>query len=78
VKVASGRRRGPSARRSNGSKTIVAEPEIGEIYDGKVVKVMDFGAFVNFFGRRTVSFTFPNSRRVASARSPMSSRKATR
>jgi polyribonucleotide nucleotidyltransferase len=29
---------------------IVAEPEIGEIYDGKVVKVMDFGAFVNFFG----------------------------
>src|SRR6202044_1767872 len=31
-------------------KTIVAEPEIGEIYDGKVVKVMDFGAFVNFFG----------------------------
>jgi polyribonucleotide nucleotidyltransferase len=31
-------------------KTIVSEPEIGEIYDGKVVKVMDFGAFVNFFG----------------------------
>src|SRR5207237_9431421 len=31
-------------------KTIVAEPEVGEIYDGKVVKVMDFGAFVNFFG----------------------------
>src|SRR5436190_3391557 len=31
-------------------KGIVAEPEIGEIYDGKVVKVMDFGAFVNFFG----------------------------
>jgi polyribonucleotide nucleotidyltransferase len=29
---------------------IVAEPEVGEIYDGKVVKVMDFGAFVNFFG----------------------------
>src|SRR5258708_4274953 len=29
---------------------IVAEPELGEIYDGKVVKVMDFGAFVNFFG----------------------------
>jgi polyribonucleotide nucleotidyltransferase len=33
-------------------KSIVAEPEIGEIYDGKVVKVMDFGAFVNFFGPR--------------------------
>ncbi len=31
-------------------KGIVAEPELGEIYDGKVVKVMDFGAFVNFFG----------------------------
>jgi polyribonucleotide nucleotidyltransferase len=31
-------------------KTIVSEPEVGEIYDGKVVKVMDFGAFVNFFG----------------------------
>ena len=29
---------------------IVAEPEVGEIYDGKIVKVMDFGAFVNFFG----------------------------
>jgi polyribonucleotide nucleotidyltransferase len=29
---------------------ITAEPEIGEIYDGKIVKVMDFGAFVNFFG----------------------------
>src|ERR1043166_6400766 len=33
-------------------KSIVAEPEIGEIYDGKVVKVMDFGAFVNVFGSR--------------------------
>ncbi|HEY4115584.1 MAG TPA: polyribonucleotide nucleotidyltransferase [Rhizomicrobium sp.] len=31
-------------------KSIAAEPEIGEIYEGKVVKVMDFGAFVNFFG----------------------------
>ncbi|MEM7508668.1 MAG: S1 RNA-binding domain-containing protein, partial [Pseudomonadota bacterium] len=31
---------------------IVAEPEIGKIYDGKVVKIMDFGAFVNFFGKR--------------------------
>jgi polyribonucleotide nucleotidyltransferase len=33
-------------------KGIVAEPEIGEIYEGKVVKIMDFGAFVNFFGPR--------------------------
>jgi polyribonucleotide nucleotidyltransferase len=31
---------------------IVAEPEIGEIYTGKVVKVVDFGAFVNFLGSR--------------------------
>jgi len=33
-------------------KGIVAEPEIGEIYTGKVVKIMDFGAFVNFLGNR--------------------------
>ncbi|HWA88408.1 MAG TPA: polyribonucleotide nucleotidyltransferase [Rhizomicrobium sp.] len=33
-------------------KGIVSEPEVGEIYDGKVVKVMDFGAFVNFFGAK--------------------------
>jgi len=32
--------------------SIVAEPEVGEVYKGKVVKVMDFGAFVNFFGAR--------------------------
>ncbi len=32
--------------------SIVAEPEAGKIYDGKVVKIMDFGAFVNFFGKR--------------------------
>jgi polyribonucleotide nucleotidyltransferase len=31
---------------------IVAEPEAGMIYTGKVVKLMDFGAFVNFFGKR--------------------------
>ncbi|MCB1368337.1 MAG: polyribonucleotide nucleotidyltransferase [Rhodobacteraceae bacterium] len=31
---------------------IVAEPEVGHIYTGKVVKLMDFGAFVNFFGKR--------------------------
>tara|TARA_B100000242_G_C42996658_1_gene462911 strand:- start:525 stop:1265 length:741 start_codon:yes stop_codon:yes gene_type:complete len=31
---------------------IVAEPEIGKIYEGKVVKTMDFGAFVNFMGQR--------------------------
>jgi polyribonucleotide nucleotidyltransferase len=31
---------------------IVEEPEVGIIYTGKVVKLMDFGAFVNFFGKR--------------------------
>ena len=32
--------------------SIVAEPEEGHIYRGKVVKIVDFGAFVNFFGKR--------------------------
>ena len=31
---------------------IVAEPEVGVIYTGKVVKTVDFGAFVNFLGSR--------------------------
>ncbi|MGN0904770.1 MAG: polyribonucleotide nucleotidyltransferase [Alphaproteobacteria bacterium] len=31
---------------------IVSEPEIGAIYDGKVVKVVEFGAFVNFLGSK--------------------------
>ena len=31
---------------------IVAEPELGVVYTGKVVKVVDFGAFVNFLGSR--------------------------
>ena len=33
-------------------KGIVAEPEIGTVYVGKVVKVVDFGAFVNFLGSK--------------------------
>ncbi len=33
-------------------KSIASEPEVGTIYDGKVVKVVDFGAFVNFFGAK--------------------------
>jgi polyribonucleotide nucleotidyltransferase len=36
----------------NWIKGIVAEPEVGVIYEGKVVKLMDFGAFVNFLGTR--------------------------
>jgi len=33
-------------------RNIVAEPEIGAVYTGKVVKTVDFGAFVNFLGAR--------------------------
>jgi polyribonucleotide nucleotidyltransferase len=33
-------------------KNITAEPEVGVIYTGKVVKTVDFGAFVNFMGAR--------------------------
>ena len=33
-------------------KGIVAEPELGVVYTGKVVKVVDFGAFVNFLGSK--------------------------
>ena len=31
---------------------IVAEPEVGKVYTGKVVKIVEFGAFVNFMGAR--------------------------
>ena len=46
---------------------IVAEPEIGHIYTGKVVKVVDFGAFVNFLGSRDglVHISELENRRVA-------------
>jgi polyribonucleotide nucleotidyltransferase len=51
VKVASAN--GESIRAAiNWIKSITSEPEIGTIYEGKVVKVMDFGAFVNFFGAK--------------------------
>jgi len=33
-------------------KSIASDPEVGQIYDGTVVKVADFGAFVNFFGAK--------------------------
>ena len=33
-------------------QSIVAEPEVGVIYEGKVVKTVDFGAFVNFMGTK--------------------------
>ncbi len=51
VKVASAN--GESIRAAvNWIKSITQEPELGMIYDGTVVKVVDFGAFVNFFGSR--------------------------
>ena len=51
----------------NWIKGIVAEPEIGHIYTGKVVKVVDFGAFVNFMGSRDglVHISELENRRVA-------------
>ena len=33
-------------------RAITSEPEVGTIYKGKVVKIMEFGAFVNFFGKQ--------------------------
>src|SRR5689334_5997116 len=51
VKVASAN--GESIRAAlNWIKSIASDPEVGMIYEGTVVKVMDFGAFVNFFGSR--------------------------
>ena len=36
----------------NWIKSIASDPEVGMIYEGTVVKTMDFGAFVNFFGAK--------------------------
>ena len=36
----------------NWIKSIASDPEVGAIYEGTVVKVVDFGAFVNFFGSK--------------------------
>ena len=33
-------------------KNLIAKPEMGKVYKGKVVKIMDFGAFVNFLGKQ--------------------------
>jgi polyribonucleotide nucleotidyltransferase len=49
VKVAAAKRESIEAALER-IKAITSEPEVGEIYKGKVVKIMDFGAFVNFFG----------------------------
>ncbi|HEY5204195.1 MAG TPA: polyribonucleotide nucleotidyltransferase, partial [Roseiarcus sp.] len=36
----------------NWIKSIASDPEVGQIYDGTVVKTVEFGAFVNFFGSK--------------------------
>jgi len=51
VKVASAKGEAIKAA-INWIKSIASEPEVGHIYEGTVVKVMDFGAFVNFFGAK--------------------------
>ncbi|MFL4978409.1 MAG: polyribonucleotide nucleotidyltransferase [Xanthobacteraceae bacterium] len=51
VKVASAKHEAIKAA-INWIKSIASEPEVGHIYDGTVVKVVDFGAFVNFFGAK--------------------------
>ena len=51
VKVAAAKRESIEAALKR-IKEIASEPEVGTIYRGKVVKIMDFGAFVNFFGAK--------------------------
>ncbi len=51
VKVAASKRESIEAALDR-IKAITSEPEVGTIYKGKVVKIMDFGAFVNFFGAK--------------------------
>ena len=51
IKIASSKAESINAA-INWIKSIASEPEVGHIYEGTVVKVMDFGAFVNFFGAK--------------------------
>jgi polyribonucleotide nucleotidyltransferase len=51
VKVAAAKRESIEAALRR-IREITSEPEVGTIYKGKVVKIMDFGAFVNFFGAK--------------------------
>ncbi|MDX2257387.1 MAG: polyribonucleotide nucleotidyltransferase [Hyphomicrobiaceae bacterium] len=51
VKIAASKRESIEAAMAR-IKAITSEPEVGEIYKGKVVKIMEFGAFVNFFGAK--------------------------
>ena len=77
--AATGPKRPSMPRAMTGSTAITAEPEVGEIYDGKVVKTVDFGAFVNFFGARDGLVHISQLTMMAGRKKPpMSSRKATR
>jgi polyribonucleotide nucleotidyltransferase len=51
IKIAASKRESIEAA-LNRIKSITQEPEVGQIYKGKVVKIMEFGAFVNFFGAK--------------------------
>jgi polyribonucleotide nucleotidyltransferase len=51
VKIAAAKREAIEAA-LNRIRGITSEPEVGQIYKGKVVKIMEFGAFVNFFGSK--------------------------
>jgi polyribonucleotide nucleotidyltransferase len=51
VKIAASKRESIEAALAR-IRGITSEPEVGQIYKGKVVKVMEFGAFVNFFGAK--------------------------
>jgi polyribonucleotide nucleotidyltransferase len=51
VKIAAAKRESIEAALSR-IRGITSEPEVGQIYKGKVVKIMEFGAFVNFFGSK--------------------------
>jgi polyribonucleotide nucleotidyltransferase len=51
VKIAAAKKEAIEAA-INRIKGITSEPEVGMIYKGKVVKIMEFGAFVNFFGSK--------------------------
>ncbi len=51
VKIAAAKRESIEAALKR-IREITSEPEVGRIYKGKVVKIMEFGAFVNFFGAK--------------------------
>ena len=51
VKVAASKKESIDAAMAR-IKAITQEPEVGTVYKGKVVKIMEFGAFVNFFGAK--------------------------